>query len=102
MTPEEKLNLVLLLTEQDKDNPYIPLNEITAMLALESNPYAVAYDIAMRMANIPDIKLGDVEIKSNSNYWIMLAKRFKGKSLDGEITVSNSKGRVMTRYDGQC
>ncbi|NLW52648.1 MAG: hypothetical protein GXY87_04710 [Tissierellia bacterium] len=101
MTPEEKLNFVLLLTEQDVNSPYIPLSDIRTMLEVEENPYIVAHDVAMRLSNIPSIKLGDVEIKSNSNYWIMLANRFKGKSLDENVAVRNSKGRVMTRYDGQ-
>lgn len=101
MTPEEKLNFVLLLTEQDVNSPYIPLEDIRTMLEVEDNPYRVAYDIAMRMSNIPSIKLGDIEIMSNSNYWIMLANRFKGKSLDENVVVRNGKGKVMTRYDGQ-
>ena len=101
MTPEEKLNLVLLLTEQDVNNPLIPISDIEAMIAVQPNPYAVAHDIAMRLSNIPDIKLGDVEIKSNKNYWLMLANRYKGMNIEGSLPVKNSKGKVMTRYDGQ-
>lgn len=103
MTPEDKVKLILQLIDEDINNATTDIEMIMQMLELDPNPYSVATQLCIRKANIPDIKLGDVEIKTNQKYWYSLAQRYRNLDIDdkGNTIKRKGAGRVVLRYDEQ-
>lgn len=103
MTLEEKIKLILQLIDEDINNATTDIEMIMQMLELDPNPYSVATQLCIRKANIPDIKLGDVEIKTNQKYWYTLAQRYRNLDIDenGNTVKRKGAGRVVLRYDEQ-
>lgn len=103
MTPEDKVKLILQLIDEDINNATTDIEMIMQMLELDPNPYSVATQLCIKKANIPDIKLGDVEIKTNQKYWYSLAQRYRNLDIDdkGNTIKRKGAGRVVLRYDEQ-
>lgn len=103
MTPQDKVKLILQLIDENIESPTTDIEFIEQLLELDPNPYSVATQLCIKKANIPDIKLGDIEIKTNQKYWYTLAQRYRNLDVDEEGNTIKRKGagRVMLRYDRQ-
>ena len=103
MTLEEKIKLILQLIDEDLESSTIDTEFLIQLLELNPNPYAIAVELCIKKANIPDIKLGDVEIKTNQKYWYTLAQRYRNLDIDenGNTVKRKGAGRVVLRYDEQ-
>lgn len=103
MTLEEKIKLILQLIDEDLESSTIDTEFLIQLLELNPNPYAIAVELCIKKANIPDIKLGDVEIKTNQKYWYSLAQRYRNLDIDdkGNTIKRKGAGRVVLRYDEQ-
>lgn len=97
MTPVERLEKLKYLIDEEGYPMFS--DEILNNLLFDRDIYSVAKELVLRKSKIPEIKLGDVTIKSPSEYFMGLFRSYSALSEDDEGD-SSSKVRIARRYDG--
>lgn len=101
MTPEEKLNLLKELLNE-RDYPFFEDGFLLSLVSQNDDVLGVAVRLCYEKAAIPDMKLGDITMKSPKDYFMSLASRLKNLEIkDGKIVPKQSRFRIAGRYDGR-
>ena len=102
MTLDEKLGILKNLIDEQTYPTYTD-DELINLIEGEDDILLLAKTLLIKKAAIPDIKLGDIEIKSPRAHYTMLLSQLRRKTYDADGNIINRPGtfRVMVRADGQ-
>lgn len=102
MTNEEKLQTLKTLIDE-WGHPTFTDTYLASLIQQDGDILALARTLLMKKASIPDIKLGDVTIKSPKEHYIMLMSQLRRKTYDefGNVITRKGSFRTMVRADGQ-
>ncbi len=99
MTPDEKLKLLKKLLNE-RDYPFFEDGFLLSLVSQNDDVLGIAVRLCYEKAAIPDMKLGDITIKSPKDYFMSLASRLKNSELkDGKLVPKQSRFRIARRCD---
>lgn len=101
MTTEEIRRLKKLETLKNLiDEENYPYYEDSFLLSQIDNTNSItdlAIKLCLEKSGIPDIKLGDVTIKSPKEHFLRLVQLYRSKSVDEYGNLSSKKSQILTK-----
>lgn len=88
--------LKILLNEEDY--PYFTDTYLESRIEDSTSDRSLVRELLITKSTLPAIKLGDVEISSPKDYFLMRAMEYRGS---GSLTNRSNGTRIVVRADGR-